>query len=266
MRILFVIPYFYPALVFGGPLQFVLDTGRELVKRGHEVFVYTSDAMNLENRLGIKNAEIEGVKVYYFRNLSMFFVKKSKLFITPQLFTKMTHAARSFDVVDCHEFRSFQNILVYNCVKKHSIPYIINPHGSVPRIGRHYRSWIYDVLFGCKILRNASKVVALTKSDAHHIRAIGVPEDNIAIIPSGINLSSYSLLPPKGSFREKYGIDGGEKIILYLGRIHKSKGVALLIKAYAYLVKNLKFEEGVLVIAGPDEGFLLEAKTLITSG
>ena len=44
MKILFVKPYFYPAQAFGGHVKVAFDVGRELVKRGHEVVVFTSDA------------------------------------------------------------------------------------------------------------------------------------------------------------------------------------------------------------------------------
>ncbi|MEM2240474.1 MAG: hypothetical protein QXL27_09300 [Candidatus Bathyarchaeia archaeon] len=74
MRILLVIPYFYPAEAFGGPVKVVFDVGKELVKRGHDVVVFTSDARDLENRLGVESDEVEEISVYYFRNLSMFFV------------------------------------------------------------------------------------------------------------------------------------------------------------------------------------------------
>ena len=94
---------------------------------------------------------------------------------------------------------------------------------------------------------------------------MGVPQEKIELIPNGIDLSEYGNLPPKNSFKKKYGIRSSEKIVLYLGRIHKTKGIDLLLKAYAYLINNIKFKDAVLVIAGPDDGFLAEAKALASS-
>jgi glycosyltransferase involved in cell wall biosynthesis len=91
---------------------------------------------------------------------------------------------------------------------------------------------------------------------------MGVPEEKIAIIPNGIDLSEYAVLPPKGAFKRKFGIPEEKKIILYLGRIHKIKGIDFLIKAYAHLINDMHYKDALLVIAGPDDGFLNEAKAL----
>ena len=75
------------------------------------------------------------------------------------------------------------------------------------------------------------------------------------------DLSEYENLPKKGSLEKKYGIENNEKIILYLGRIHKTKGIDLLIGAYADLIKHL--DNVRLVIVGPDDGFLSTLKRQI---
>jgi glycosyltransferase involved in cell wall biosynthesis len=60
-------------------------------------------------------------------------------------------------------------------------------HGSLPRIGDWRRlKWIYDVFFGHRLLRDASKVIALSNAEAEQYKAMGVPEWKIAIIPNGI--------------------------------------------------------------------------------
>jgi glycosyltransferase involved in cell wall biosynthesis len=92
-------------------------------------------------------------------------------------------------------------------------------HGSLPRIGaKQQLKWIYDVLFGYRLLRDASKVIALTRVEAEQYRRMGVPEEKIAIIPNGIDLSEYAELPPKGVFKKKFNIPEDRKIILYLGQ------------------------------------------------
>jgi len=262
---LLVIPYFYPAEAFGGPVKVAFDVGKELVKRGHDVVVFTSDARDLENRLGVESDEVEGMSVYYFRNLSMFFVKWSKLFITPDLYRKMKLDIESFDIIHAHEYRTYQNIVVHKFAKKYGVPYVLQAHGSLPKVGRQARKWLYDVLFGLNLLRDASKGIALSSAEAEQYRRMGLPEDKVAIIPNGIDLAEYANLPAKGCFKKKFGIPEEKKIILYLGRIHKTKGVDFLIKAYAHLTKRLGVKDSVLIIAGPDDGYLDEAKALAES-
>ena len=67
---------------------------------------------------------------------------------------------------------------------------------------------------------------------------MGVSEDKIEIIPNGVDLSEFDNLPERGEFRREYGLGSDQRIILYLGRIHKTKGLDLLGKAFAELSKN----------------------------
>ena len=99
--------------------------------------------------------------------------------------------------------------------------------------------------------------------EAEQYRAMGVPEEKIAIIPNGIDLSEYADLPPKGSFKKKFSIGDDEKIVLYLGRIHRIKGIDILVEAFANVIEKL--DDVRLVIVGPDDGYLGELKALVKS-
>jgi len=267
MKILQVVPYFFPAYAFGGPVKVAYQISRELVKRGHDVVVYTSDARDIDSRLITDPFEVvNGIKVHYYRNLSMIPVKMSKLFLTPQIVSNVKEEIERFDVIHFHEYRTFQNIVMSHYAKKYGVPYVVQAHGSLPRhYGKSELKWFYDALFGYRLLRDASRVVALNRVEAQQYRDMGVPREKVEIIPNGIDLSEYADLPPKGSFRKRYGIKEEKKIILYLGRIHESKGIGLLLKAYAYLNNDMGFKHSVLVVAGPDDGFLAEAGILVNS-
>ena len=100
------------------------------------------------------------------------------------------------------------------------------------------------------------------KSVLKQYQVLGVPKEKIVVIHNGINLEEYAALPPAGTFKEKFGILDEEKIILFLGRIHKEKGIDILINAYEFL-SNLKGTPLTrLVIVGPDDGFLNDIKSL----
>lgn len=263
MKILQVVPYFPPAYAFGGPVNVSYQISKELVKRGHEVVVYTTDAESLNSRLNIKPMKVvDGIRVHYMRNLSLVLARRSKLFITPEISLRAKEEIKEFDIVHLHEYRTYQNIIIHRCAKKYGVPYVLQAHGSLLRIMTKQRlKLIYDVLFGYRILRDASKVIALTKTEAQQYRSMGVAEEKIEIIPNGIDLSEFADLPLKGSFKKKFGIDEDEKIVLYLGRIHQIKGIDILVKAFAKVVKKLSNVK--LVIVGPDDGYLGELKALI---
>ncbi len=89
--------------------------------------------------------------------------------------------------------------------------------------------------------------------EAGQCRAYGIPENKVVIIPNGINLEELRERPARGEFRKKYGIKDGTRLILFLGRINKIKGLDLLAKAFAGLTKEMVNVK--LVIAGPDDGY-----------
>lgn len=103
MRILQVVSCFPPAYAFGGPVKVAYQIAGELVKRKHEVVVYTSDAKDLWSRLSIDPVEVvDGIRVHYFRNLALTTVRRSKLFITPRVVSRAREEVESFDVIHFH--------------------------------------------------------------------------------------------------------------------------------------------------------------------
>lgn len=256
MKILHVY-HIYPAL-FGGVSRVVYDLTKELSRRGHEVAVLTTDAYltgHVEN-YNSNEVEVYRINVVFKRLLS------HNLVIPKANFSCIKEKVRSYDCVHFHGYRNLHNLMVYKGIKELGTPYILQAHGALPRTDRQILKYLYDIFFGYPMLKNSSKVIALNKAEAEQYKAMGVPERKITIVPNGIDLSEYRALPPKGLFKRKYGILEGKKIILYLGRIHKTKRIDLLIKAFAYLVKEMNFKDSILVIAGPDDGYLSEAKLL----
>jgi len=263
MRILQVCAKFHPYAA-SGSTKVAYHISKELAKRGHSVTVYTSNMKDKYNRIingdGIK--ELDGIHVRHFKTVAISATREMKFFITPTLIKMSKKEIRSFDIIHLHEYTTFQNIIIYHYARKYDVPYVFEAHGSLPRIGAWRRlKWLYDVLFGYRLLHDASKVVALSRFEADQYRRMGVPEEKIAIIPNGIDLSEYADLPPKGAFKRKFGIPEEKKIILYLGRIHEIKGIDILVKAFAKVIDSL--DDVKLVIVGPDDGYLGKLEALI---
>ncbi len=254
MRILQVISCFYPAWAYGGPVSVAFNLSKELVKRGHEVVVYTTDTIDRNTRQGTKYLEIEGIKVHYFRNISNRLASRN-LFCAPGMLFQLRKEIRNFDIVHLHDYRSFQSIMVHYYAKKYGVPYVLQAHGSATtRFGKVTLKKIFDLLFGHRITRDASRLIALTQAEAEQYGNMGISKDRIEIVPNGIDLSEFEDLPKRGKFREKYGLNNSEKIILYLGRIHSIKGLDLLAGAFANIPND--FDDVRLVIVGPDDGYL----------
>jgi glycosyltransferase involved in cell wall biosynthesis len=79
--------------------------------------------------------------------------------------------------------------------------------------------------------------------------------------PLGLDLSEFSPLPPRGTFRAKYPQLIDQPMILFLGRVHYGKGLELLVPALAKMHRR----DAMLVVAGPDaEGYGKVVDRLIT--
>jgi glycosyltransferase involved in cell wall biosynthesis len=263
MRILQVINFFKPSWESGGPARVVYEISRKLVERSHEVTVYTTDGFKL--RLDVeknKPVDVDGIKTYYFRNLSSYLSREMVLPVPYYLPIVARRETKDFDVVHIHEYRTVLAIVAHHYAKKYGIPYILQPRGSVPTISKIKQKKLFDALFGRSIFKDASKIIASSKIESDQYRDVfpELNDEKIVHIPNGIDLKTYQNLPQKGEFKRKYSINPDEKIILFLSRIHERKGADILIEAFSKL-KN-EFESIKLVIAGPDEGYLDKLKLI----
>lgn len=254
MKILQVIPFFSPK--FGGTVHSVRLLSQELVKRGHEVTIITSDLdFDPEFARSVEQHSVEIIPFPIVVNLGLFIY-------TPSMKTWLNQHINRYDIVHLHNYRAHQNTLATRAAIANNIPVILQAHGSVlPFFEKKGLKRLYDLVWGNEILTNASAVIALCESEVEQYRAMGIKNNKIIIIPNGIELSQFSDLPSKGTFRSKYHIPNDEKIILFLGRIHKIKGIDLLIDAYSELVQENP--NVTLVIAGPGDNNILEIKNQI---
>jgi len=252
VRILEVTNFFSP--VHGGSAEVPYQLSKELAKRGHQVTIYTSDY-----RLGPEYTEsIPGIKVHPFKT----WLSLAKFYVTPGAIKTAKEEIRDFDVVHLHNYRTFQNIAAYRYARKYGIPYVLQAHGSLPRIvSKQALKLAFDKMWGYRLLRDASRVIAITALEAGEYRGMGVDGDKIEIVPNGIDLAEFADLPEKGGFREKYNLSSSERVVFFLGRIDRTKGLDLLVKAFAGLPESE--DKTRLVIAGPDDGYLPSLRKLI---
>lgn len=264
MKIAFIIPAYIPALSFGGPVSVLRDLVRILRIRGYEITIYTTNAINTKRFTSQLTQEyIEGILVKRYRVL----FKISGYWVTPLMFKDLMKD--DIDIIHVHCARSFQLDLAYLVSKLRGKPLIITAHGALStyremgsklRFLYHLQNTILTFS-----LRQANKLTALNKAEFEQYRNLGVSDDNIVVIPNGIDLSEYTDMPSKGEFKKNFNIPKDKKIILYVGRIHRMKGIDSMIQALAHLINNMKCKDILLVLVGPDDGYLTEAKFLSTS-
>jgi glycosyltransferase involved in cell wall biosynthesis len=130
-------------------------------------------------------------------------------------------------------------------------PYIISAHGMLePWALRRQRlkKALYAALIEIRAMRRAACLRALSIDEVDDYRRLGLANP-IAIIPGGTDAQPGA---SPALFQDAYPQLSGKRIVLFMGRIDKKKGVHLLLAAWARIVGKT---DGVhLVIAGPDSG------------
>jgi glycosyltransferase involved in cell wall biosynthesis len=264
LRIAMVTPV-YTAESSWGPVTVIKSIMKGLKDRGYNFVVYAGNAESPNKLANLPTREhIDGILVKRYETM----INIGSYQITPLMF--MDLLGDDFDLIHAHVTRSFQLDLAAFVAMLRSKPLIISAHGTLANylfardISERLRCLhkVHNTVLGFT-LNQAKIATALSVLEARQYKQLfKVPPNRIAIVPNGIDSSVYSKLPLKGVFRKKYNIENDKKIILYVGRINKIKGIDFLIRSLSYLVKKKNCDEAVLVIAGPDDGFLHEAELL----
>jgi len=245
MKILQVIPYFAPK--WGGDVNVCYSLSKELSKRGHDVTIVTTDfGYDLDYARSLGTVEVIPFK--RVANLGLFIY-------SPEMKGWLRSNISKYDIVHLHCFRSYQNHAASSCAKEFNVPYVLQPHGTLPRvIDMKGLKQIYDVVWGNEILWDAEEIIALTSTEAEQATMMGVKENNVHVVANGIDLSQWEDAPLPGEFRTLYNIPPSMRVILYLGRLHPIKGVDLLIRAFG--IVSTEQDNCMLAIVGPDDGSL----------
>lgn len=160
------------------------------------------------------------------------------------------------DVLHTHGLWHYTSIAGYSWFRHWQGKYIISPHGMLDSWAlKHSRlkKWIAYYAFEKKHLENAACIHALCEEEAKAIRDFGL-KSPICIIPNGVDLPEVSRsdrISKNLSVQQK-------KIFLYLGRIHKKKGIENLIKAWHIINSsspNLSENWALLIAGGGDKEY-----------
>ncbi|GBC82004.1 D-inositol 3-phosphate glycosyltransferase [bacterium HR10] len=228
--------------------QTVAHLARELVRRGHEVTVYTSNLLDATRRLSDRTlvSQWEGVRVVYFHTV----VRYRWDGVQPDVFRHLGTLAE-FDLIHVYGVRDFLSTVVCWAARRRGLPYVVEPMGMLVPIGRSLRKKrAYDRFFGRTLLARAARVIVTSVQEAGEAHAWGIPREKIVVRRNGLDLSEFDPLPPRGAFRARLGIGENQRVVLYLGRLAVKKNIPLLIEAFA----EARGPEDVLLIIGPDDG------------
>ena len=246
LRILKVMPFFEPATQFGGVVSQAGLVCAELAARGHVVRVITTDIGQAASLQRDRWIERDGYLCYYARTRPWHRVVP---YWTPCLATPIRQTMPETQIAALNVGLTLTNRLAAGLARSEGVPFVYNAEGALcperlrlKRLGKA----LFLRLVERPLLRQAAACQAVTDKEVGDLLGQGVPRERIARIPNGVR----PLHPAGGpAFRSRHGIPSDVPLLLYLGRLHRIKGLDLLIETFA----KSQMRDTHLLLAGRDE-------------
>lgn len=247
MRIAQVTP-FYPPVV-GGVESAVENISTLLVKRGHDVDVYTSSPN------GSRSEEIvNGVNV---RRFPMVLEIGTFAKFWPTFLQAMRR--QRYDVIHTHVYRHPHSTMVGVYSRLAGTKAVISTHGPFHprdvwgRLSNLVR--IHDLVLG-RSLNMFEKVFALGELERRILENMHIEKEKIEVMPNGVSSEHLKVYDPK-PFLKEHGIEGS--YLCYLGRIHPTKGIEFLLRSFAK-VGGVTEHSSLLIAGSGDQDYLKNLK------
>jgi glycosyltransferase involved in cell wall biosynthesis len=239
----------------GGPPKIIYDHAVVQMKLGAEVTILTPISEGQKLYAIPEGANVITCKRHWF---SKFWAEFS-----PELYTWIKKHGNEYDIIHIHGVWHFAGVAPYLAGIKTAK--CITTHGLLDRwtISKGYwKKYIFGLLFQKRILKNTELIqINNTDEKADLKRFLGFEHPNVEIIPNGMNLQDFAILPEKNSFRNQFQIAKDKQLILFMSRINLKKGLDLLLPAFKQ-ISSLR-NDCLLILAGSDDGYLTETQNFI---
>jgi glycosyltransferase involved in cell wall biosynthesis len=220
MKVLHVVPSFYPAYIYGGPIRSTLELCRNLVNLGCEVRVLTTDANGLNQTLDVeKHQEVElpeGLRVRYCP-------RRYQHSVSPTLTRLLPSYMQWADIVHLtgvYNFPTFPTIWRSRSLRK---PLIWSPRGALQRWVGSLRTGpkeVWDFLW-YHTANRADLTMHLTSEYERRETLARFPKLRTATIPNGVDVpANLNRIGRREELR-----------LLFIGRLDPKKGIEALLKA-----------------------------------
>ena len=227
----------------------VKEESKLLSERGHEVLVFSSNAIKGEKTLAMNEEKIGKINIKRFpyiklggESFMLWNFKSEALKFNP-------------DAIIAHSYRQIHTIKALKIGKKLNCPVFLVTHASFARKSsrtslQNLIVTLYDFFIGRKTIKKFTNVFTITNWERPYLEALGLPNERIIYLPNGIRKEFFS--NPK--------IKESNKMI-YTGRISPIKNLEIPILSIKFLKnKKLTFQ-----LLGPAEKkYLISLKKIIS--
>lgn len=228
MKIGFLINYFYPFL--GGAESNCFYLARELVKKGHEVHVFTT---NQKGKQKLKKEEtIKGIKVHRSK---VWFRYRYYFTFAPGLLSNVFKY--NLEILHVHSFGFLYHDFIVLLKKLFSKTKLINtPHGPFMSLPSYNLPQII-IKKTVELIENLFNHLYDTIIEVNPYQKMWLKEKGakkVDFVPNGITKDVFSKVQPTNKYKDKF-------IISYIGRIQKYKGLDQVIKVLPKLNEDVIF-------------------------
>lgn len=209
------------------------NLAKEMVKRGHELSVFTTSRTRKYSF-----EEREGIKIYRYG--AHFRIAEAYMSFG-LLFGPLKH---EMDIVHAHMGNAPAPIAAWIYSKLKKKPLIVTYHGdqqeSYGTFLRRCSLKIYNKLFVNNILESSSLVISPSEPFIEESKFLGSFRDRIKVIPNGINQGEVTISKTKENCRSELGIPHDKVVFLFVGALSKYKGPDVLLKSTNIVTKKNK--------------------------
>ncbi len=256
MKIAFVYDAVYP-WVKGGAEMRIHELGKRLAARGNEVHLFGIKWWEGEDIIGYEGMTLHGVceaRDLYVdgkRSISEAIVFSLKLF--PGL------RKEKFDLIDVSVFPYFSCFTVKAVSVLSKTPAVFTWHEVWDGYWSEYLGR-WKGVFGQMVEKAVAKIsgnnIAVSDWTKNRLETLGVPGEEIAVVPNGIDLKRISEIGPEGGW---ISADPERKLydIIFAGRLIKEKNVDVLLRAVSLLKADFPGIRGCIVGDGPEKEALV---------
>jgi glycosyltransferase involved in cell wall biosynthesis len=240
---------------YGGPVSAIQVMARGLKTQGVGVDVVS--VCEPEKRLlGLGQSWVEKDG---FRLLELSLTCRSYRYSKP-LERWFSSRAGNYDVVHVHGVFNHPGLLGRRWAVGHGLPLIVRPFGVLNQWSmENRRAWLKQAFF--RIIErpsiDAASILHFTSQDeAADVARLQLKAEPV-VIPLGLDLGPYEVLPPKELFTERFPQTASGPVILFLSRIDVKKGLEVLLPAFQQVLG--KFPDATLVVAGDGAPALVQS-------
>lgn len=179
----------------------------------------------------------------------------TKLGLSPAMKRGLREAAARTCVIHSHGLWMMPNLYPAEAAIAGHVPLVLSPRGMMDHWAWRRHRWRKRVIWWAgqaKAVKTAACFHATAPCELEYVRDLGIRAP-VAIVPNGVTIPDAAAIQKR---------PGSHRTLLFLARVHRKKGVDILLRAWRNVQD--RFADWELVIVGPDDGGWLPQMKALT--